>query len=219
MKLLYFSLTLLMASLCYAKSRAIRSPKDAEFQASLVKVTNTVTKSSLLIPITSLFAPKTNAVYKRTFLWDYDDDISAVHTFKLYMGESPGSYTILEDAGVNWNGTNYFYIFLRTNWDERMDRHFAVVTAADASGLESLPSNEIHWPAFPPDHVRVMWLTNYPDPVTIYHSSDVRLPMTNWPMAAIVMGYTNAEFLMGISDFFYIDKPEHLSIEAYNPFP
>lgn len=208
----------LFTTVAYAGAgKKLQSPKATEFNRSLgaPMLRQNIALSAAVLP-----PPKTNFVYKRTFLWDYPlAELDGIRGFRLYMGESPGSYTIIEDAGTNYNGTNFFYVFLRTNWVERLDRHFAVVTAADPDGLESLPSNEVHWPAYPPDHYRLQWQTNWTT-VNIYSFTDLSVPIESWPLIGSVSGTNIFEGLLSArQQFFVIDKPDVLTITVFNPNP
>ena|SRR5215831_4733504 len=197
-----------------ASHKKLQSPKAAEFEASLGVPMRTDTAEAA-----SLVDPPKISVYKRTFEWVYPmEQFGDVQTFKLYMGMSSGSYTIVEDAGTNFTGTNFLYTFQRTNWVERTDRHFAVVTAADWTWMESLPSNEVHWPAFPPDHFRLMWLSNWTS-VNVYSTSNLFLPKDQWPLYAMVMGTNQIEGPLLDCGFFVIDKPDVLSITVFTLSP
>jgi hypothetical protein len=167
---------------------------------------------------TVVLPPRTNFVYQKRFEWQEDPDtIPIISTYVLYMGTSSGGpYTIVENTG-----TNLFYVFMRTNWEDRLYRHFAVVTAKDGSGIESEPSNEVHFPPFDADHFRLTWSSNW-DQVTIYESTDARVPKTNWTVTATLSGTnTYADWIDFTvpAKFFILDKPDILTITVFNPNP
>lgn len=211
-----------LAIACVAAThKKVQSPKDAELSSSLgapMKTAVAPTRLSL-IPGQSftLPPPSTNFVYKKRFEWDYDPEFMPhVSTFTVYMGTNVGVY--------NWSvdtGTNLFYDFARTNWDERGHFHFVTVTARDEAYDESVPSNEVHFPNFGATHVRVTWLIHW-ETSTLFWANDIWAPLQNWNVAAVRYGDTNYTELIdftGPPRFFYLDKPDTLSIELFNPKP
>lgn len=193
----------------WAHHKKLQTPKAAEAEASWGAPMSSTSTASAVLP------PRTNFVYRRTFGWQYPtNELPSVRNFRLYIGQESGSYSIVEDTG-----TNLTYTFRRTNWTERMDRHFAVVTAQDMGFLESIPSNEIHWPDFPPDHYRLTWQTNYPV-VLVYSTTDLTMPKSQWPILAMVAG-TNVfeDWIRDDYRFFVIDKAETPTITLFNPNP
>lgn len=163
--------------------------------------------------------PRTNFVYRVGLAWLEDQDTQPlISTYTLYVGRSPGTY----DYWTNDIGTNLSYTFARTNWDdERLNRHFFVVTAKDQDGNESEPSNEVHFPPFPPDHYRLSWTSNW-DQVTIFETTDLSIPQTNWTVTATVFGtnsYSDWISAGSACKFFCLDKPDVLTITVFNPNP
>jgi hypothetical protein len=207
--------------LCVAAHKKIQSPKAAELSANAgapmaIKTVAQAASSIFTVP-TAVLPPRTNFVSKMRFEWQEDpDQMPSISTFTLYMGTTSGSYTIIEDTG-----TNLFYVFMRTNWDERMYRHFAVVTSKNQDGIDSDPSNEVHYPPFGPDHFRLTWTSNW-DQVTIYETTNLWLPRTNWTVTATVVGtntYSDWIDFTAPCKFFSLDRPDTLTITLFNPNP
>lgn len=170
---------------------------------------------------TVIIVPRTN-VFKLTFAWDYDlNQLSSITNFHLYLGLAPGTYSIDEWAGTNFNGTNFSYTFRRTNWVERLDRHWAVMTAADNAGEESDPSNEVHWPVFQDDHYILHWSMIHTNPVEVYSTTNLFLPKAQWPLIATVTGTNIWMGKMGDFEAFCVkaDTPEVLWVTTFNPNP
>lgn len=80
--------------------------------------------------------------------WDPSPD-SDVVDYVLYVGNAPGTYTNSTHLG---NVTNAVYTMLKPG-----AQYFFVVTAVNAGGAESDPSNEIDWtvPVTPPGRLRL----------------------------------------------------------------
>lgn len=201
--------------------RRLQSPKASEFSQSLgaPMVRKSSAVSTLPGPTSSVSSLSSNFVYKVKLAWDYDPDLlPSVSTFTLYMGRSSGVY----DYWTNNVGTNLSYTFCRTNWDEeRMARHFFVVTAKDQDGTESTPSNEAYFPAFPQDHFRLTWTSNW-DSVTIYETSDITLPRSNWNVTATLFSTNTYSDLIDFTvpcKFFSLDKPDTLTITVFSLNP
>ena len=156
-------------------------------------------------------------IFKKRFEWDMNPEYQEfVSTYTLYMGTNSGAYDWQVDTG-----TNLFYEFVRTNWDERKYFHFVVVTARDRDYDESPPSNEVHFPVFPATHVRISWQIAWSS-CALYWANEVWAPMQNWNYAAGFVGATNYSELIDWTvpaKFFYLDKPDVLTIELYNPKP
>lgn len=210
--------------LCVAAHKRVQSPKAAEqsAQSGAQMIIKTVAQPSILgaPPIPTSFVigpPRTNFIYHKHFEWLEDEEsLLLTETFTLYMGTSPGVYDWWTDTG-----TNLFYDFIRTNWPDRMDRHFVVVTAKDAFGFESPPSNEVHFPPFSDDHIELSWSNTWAD-VIIYSWTDPRLPKDQWPEFAYVVGTNTFSTNVNFSEqcrFFMIDKPDVLTIRTFNPNP
>jgi hypothetical protein len=198
---------LLLCLVCIAAKRKLQSPKAAEFEQSLGTPMRTQVLTALVLP------HRTNFVYRRTFRWNYTNT-PVVQTFRIHIGLAPGDYSIVEDTG-----TNLSYTFLRTNWGaERMERHFAVVTAQLELGLETRDSNEVHWPDFPPDHFRLSWRGTWPW-VNVFSTKDPSMPKTQWPLYALVIGTNYIEGLLEDRRFFMIDRLDTLSLTVFNPNP
>lgn len=199
----------------------IQTPKAAEFSTSLGALMVRKASSVSILPVaaSSLSSPKSNFVYKVNLAWDYDPDLlPSVSTFTLYIGRSSGVY----DYCTNSVGTNLSYAFSRTNSDEEgMARHFFVVTAKDQDGTESTPSNEAHFPAFPPDHFQLSWVEHW-DSVGIFSSVDLAIPKEQWNLFAYVEGANSFSTNMQPTEqcrFFILNKPDVLTIRVFNPNP
>lgn len=176
---------------------------------------SSTTTASMIMPV-PLVAPTTNKVFKLNFGWDYDtNDLALVDTFTLYMGYDSNTMAFVQDTG-----TNLFFTFLRTNWDDRLTRHYFVVTAK-GQGTESDPSNVVHYPPFPADHIRLIWQTNWPT-VVIYTTTNIFLDRNQWDVLDSV-GFTNQYETLIVNDgqphYFIIDQSDVLQIVAFNPFP
>ena len=73
------------------------------------------------------------------FEWDHSPDPLVTH-YRLYWGTASGAYVKSQPTLAK---TNAIYIdnkLIATNIP-----HFFVVTAANAAGIESVPSNEVGW--------------------------------------------------------------------------
>lgn len=204
-----------------ASHKKIQSPKDAETSASLgAPMKTAVAPAKLsLIPgkLFTLPPPATNFVYRKRFEWQYDPEFMPhVSTFTLYMGTNAGEY--------NWSvdtGTNLFYDFARTNWSERGSFHFVTVTARDEAYDESGPANEVHFPNFGVTHLRIRWTINW-EVCTLFwmNQADADLRLGN--QEAVLYGTNQYVTLIDKTvpvKFFYLDKPDTLSIELFNPKP
>jgi hypothetical protein len=202
-----------------AGHKKIQSPKDAEQSTTagktmVVKTTNAV-RSMLSAPV---FVPpvRTNLVTHKIFAWDEDPDFQPLVMFyTIYMGTNVGVY--------NWSDTttNLTYDFARTNWSERISRHFVTVSATDEFMQESDVSNEIHFPAFDADHVRITWTANWVTCTLWYEYEAQGTPGMGYQLA--VLHYTNEfdEFIDKSlpAKFYYLDKPDVLTITLFNPNP
>lgn len=73
-------------------------------------------------------------------LWDASPD-STVTGYNIYVGTNSGKYERVVNAG---NHTNITVMKLNSG-----TTYYFVATAYDASGLESVPSNEVSWLAKP----------------------------------------------------------------------
>lgn len=151
-------------------------------------------------------APKTN-VFRLRFAWDYPAAWSnSVGTFYLCYGLVPGQWT-----NIIATGTSNAFTFLKTNWTERTARHFYAVRARTTNGE---PSNEVHFPPYPPTHVRVRWKTNAP--TTIFVSSTLAVP--RWSAIATVTA-TN-EWTTPLQDgqqWYALDRNDPPTITLFNP--
>ena len=198
--------------------KPVQSPKAAEQSASL-GAQMLSRQVALITPSFITLPTRTNFVYKVNLAWLEDPDTQPfVSTYTLYMGRSPGTY----DYWTNDIGTNLFYTFARTNWgDERLNRHFFVVTAKDQDGNESLPSNEVHYPPFGPDHYRLTWTSNW-DQATIFSSTSASIPRESWQPIATVFSTNTYEGVIDLSvglRVYCLDKPDVLTITVFNPNP
>lgn len=211
-------LILLLLSVAAAHKK-VQSPKDAELSSTAgrpMAVRTTSTASLLSAPI-FVPPPRTNLVTHRRFEWQEDpESIPLVATYTIYMGTNAGVYNYSEQIG-----TNLFFEFVRTNWDERRNMHFVVVTATDDFFQESDPSNEVHFPAFPADHVLITWTVNW-ETCTLYWKSEAWGPPQLGNQLAVLHNTNSfAEFLdLTIpAKFYYLDKPDILTITLFNPNP
>jgi len=93
-----------------------------------IPVTLTVTAST-----TTSSPPPTTSTYTASLTWDPDVDTTVVG-YKVYMGTASGVYGLPITVG---NVTSYALINLP------VATYYFVVTAYNASGIESLPSNEV----------------------------------------------------------------------------
>lgn len=152
----------------------------------------------------------TNDYFSITLSWGEADQIDH---FNLYFGSAPGTYTNTINVGTDTN-----YTLSYTNWSESGVRHYFVVTAVDSNGSESLPSNEAHFPFYPPDHFRLDWISS--DSTMISTSQSVLIPRSQWPVFAVVIGTNSFSTNLDTgAHFFIIDHAEPLTITAYNPNP
>lgn len=194
-------------------ARRLESPKGKEQREQ----SSTAMARNSAMSIVSPSRP-TNRVSRLQFQWGYDGaQLVNVDHFVLKLGTNEGVYTIEEITG----GTNLTYVFTRTNWPESSVRHYAVVIAVERENLEGYPSNEAHWPLYPPDHVMLCWSTRYPS-VRILSSVDMSAPPTQWTQYAVATDTTNFSTNIDFSvpaRFFVIDKPESLALTLFNPNP
>jgi len=219
MKRLTTVLLVLASVTLNAKTRPhkpVQSPKATELSAMSGK-TMLSRQLAMISPLLVVVPPQTNFIVRKRFLWLEDPDaMPMVSTYTLYLGTNPGVYDSSADTG-----TNLFYDFSRTNWSERSQRHFVVVTAKDDAGEESLPSNEVHFPAYEPDHFRLTWTSNW-DQVTIYESNDLSIPKENWTVTATVFSTNSYSGWIDLTlrgKYFCLDKPDVLTITVFNPNP
>lgn len=75
-----------------------------------------------------------------TLMWDYPTDMVGIVGFRLYLGTNSGSYFQSFSVGL----TNMASITFNHNAGEV---NYFVATSIDGQDLESLPSNEVFWPA------------------------------------------------------------------------
>lgn len=87
---------------------------------------------------TTLLIFATCAAHAVTFEWDHSPDPTVVG-YRLYWGRSPGVY----DSSVMVAKTNAVTV---ANPAPGVT-NFYTVTARNAAGIESLPSNEVQYPA------------------------------------------------------------------------
>jgi hypothetical protein len=218
----FLLVVLCMAAL--AAHKKVQSPKDAEQSstAGAVMTNRTVAQSSISkappspLSFIVLPPPRTNLVTHKLFAWDEDPDFQPLVMFyTIYMGTNAGVY-IWSDTT-----TNLTYDFARTNWAERIARHFVTVSATDEFMQETDVSNEIHFPAFDADHVRITWTANWPICTLWYEYEAQGTPGMGYQLA--VLHYTNEfdEFIDKSlpAKFYYLDKPDILTITLFNPNP
>lgn len=159
--------------------------------------------------------PRTNRVFHFTASWGYDSNsYPYVDHFDLLIGTNESNYTISENAG-----TNLSYTFTRTNWSEASMRHWIVVVARSADEelfADSDYSSEAHWPLFPPNHIRILWDTSYPQ-TQIQRTID----LFSWNTVATVSNTNEFSEPMDMAGlgFYRIDKPETLRYQLFNPNP
>lgn len=149
--------------------------------------------------------PATNRVYRLSFAWDYPS--GNVVSFSLLFGSTPGVYT-----NTIWMGRINKYTLSITNWSESKVRHFFVIRVTSLGGGVSPPSNEVHWPPYPPTHIRLSWTNS--GPVTIIQSTDLR----TWATAAAIVG-TNTWTTNMVQGrrFFRLQPVGRLKIVPFNP--
>lgn len=168
---------------------------------------------ALPMPSSSFVTLPPNRLHK-TFQWQYDPEfLPLVSTFVLYMAKDPG----VPIWSTN-TGTALSFALSMTNWPVSA---YWVVSAEDTNGVESLPSNEIHFPGSVSDHYRLSWTSNW-DEATIYTSTNAALPKEQWQPVANVFSENTYEGLLDFSPglrVFCLDKPDVLTITLFNPTP
>lgn len=170
------------------KSDRVQSPKAAE-QTARAGV-----RMALVAP------PKTN-VFRLNFAWQGS---ASVLCYGLTRG-GPWTNTVPMATGTS-------YAFSKTNWAERSLRHFFVVR----NGTNGPPSNEVHYPPYPPDHVALTWNTNAR--TVLFSSPVLARPIRQWPVLADVTGTNRWDgALTSGSRFFTATNGQVLGILLYNP--
>lgn len=148
-------------------------------------------------------AASPSSVFRLTFAWNYPIAVN----FTLWYGLAPGQWTNKVPVGMATTFT-----FAKTNWNERWMRHFYVVRA----GTDGPPSNEVHFPPYPPSHVALLWAGKV---YTVLFSSDnVAVPISQWPVIATVAGTNRWDGPMTPgARYFAVTNGETLKIVLYNP--
>ena len=201
-----------------AGHKKIQSPKATELESSLgTPMLRRTTQSEIFPPPLVVFPRRTNFVTRQRLEWNYDPDSFAhVSTFTLYMGTNSGVYnTVLQ------TGTNLFYEIAITNWNERGMLHWCVVTATDEFFEESDASNEAHFPFFGPTHIRITWTANWPTCTLFWETDANGIRSLGNQLAVLHDTNTFAELIdwTAPSRFYYLDKPDILTITLFNPNP
>jgi hypothetical protein len=168
-----------------------------------------------IIIVTLLLASGYSKAETRTFLWDYPDleanaDLAG---YRIYQAETSGGHEIGSDFTIKDVLATVNELVLETNIELAVGSWYFVITAYDATGNESGPSNEVFYKVedtTPPD-APPNFRMKIEEQVTFepgeYSVTFTKIEPTPEPLAVVIASPSNYRIArLNVGDDYYIDR-------------